>query len=802
MELDYEKIELDEKVKDYMEGYFISSNFNNLTKALRFLDEDIMEIKEKVSEIEDKTEIEEKTAIIIYNQLELNKNPPRKDIGNIYYFRRKISDKSFVANKDLFYPAFLADKNKFSEIKKKIKAGVESRKINSDYLLEKAIKNEVTAVTKSEYEYALNTIYLHEIKYILKGRRLGEALEEELIKEACLKYVANPLYFDEVEDKIEELIEDYTGEPKTKIKEFDNGELFVSYMIVKDEKLASFMEKYIEESEEEPPEDSKYIFTYPSFMKTEMAFYVIACGDEEGFYERSDFSKVYVIKKNLIENSEGLSVDQNSELAKYFEGYIHKDFRNPILDLDKIETKEYNDFKIELFKNPKDGTIWHIFDVLDNQEDSNQNETGESETQVELSEEFLETLSKLNYTNEEGYEILKNVESESEVETLLNEKILEERGIAKTVLGKEELIDHLNEYFIKFILKSKEEEWPKVKEDMILKINDEDIKSSYDLEFEMEKIIKSDFEFNLLTAEMKALIDFRELDNSYLEKLAHFYLEEKDSMKEKIEKTDYAHESSLLAEILDKLFKKPLKQKPFLDEGKFLAPRWLVYPELSPYSIGWRMGAGEDYAMKAGPLYEGEYSNYEGKKYFPKPKSWSMDLKKPRDFPPLGLFWTKDGLPKYTEIGEDAMEVNDFITLDKIDEFQIDNRRFLSIEHAILSVKIIFSNEQYVRGESLNKLKRPIYLSNEENDEWEIYKYSVCLNASYLQFMQHEELRKKLLDTENRTLVYVSDDEWGGDNNLFGFALMELRDELRRLYEHEDKIDWEYTEYIKHKPAY
>ena len=35
-------------------------------------------------------------------------------------------------------------------------------------------------------------------------------------------------------------------------------------------------------------------------------------------------------------------------------------------------------------------------------------------------------------------------------------------------------------------------------------------------------------------------------------------------------------------------------EKPFLDDGKFAAPRWLVYPELDPYTIGWRMGYGED----------------------------------------------------------------------------------------------------------------------------------------------------------------------------------------------------------------
>ena len=32
--------------------------------------------------------------------------------------------------------------------------------------------------------------------------------------------------------------------------------------------------------------------------------------------------------------------------------------------------------------------------------------------------------------------------------------------------------------------------------------------------------------------------------------------------------------------------------------------------------------------------------------------------------------------------------------------------------------------------------------------------------------------------------------------DLFGFALMELRDEIRRLYKNNDKIDWEYSKYL------
>ena len=37
--------------------------------------------------------------------------------------------------------------------------------------------------------------------------------------------------------------------------------------------------------------------------------------------------------------------------------------------------------------------------------------------------------------------------------------------------------------------------------------------------------------------------------------------------------------------------------KSYFDGGKFAAPRWLMYPELSATTIGWRMGYGESYWM-------------------------------------------------------------------------------------------------------------------------------------------------------------------------------------------------------------
>ena len=56
--------------------------------------------------------------------------------------------------------------------------------------------------------------------------------------------------------------------------------------------------------------------------------------------------------------------------------------------------------------------------------------------------------------------------------------------------------------------------------------------------------------------------------------------------------------------------------KKYADEGKYAAPRWLFYPELSAWTIGWRMGYGEEYVLNEPPR------NREFGKLFPQPRNW------------------------------------------------------------------------------------------------------------------------------------------------------------------------------------
>ena len=229
--------------------------------------------------------------------------------------------------------------------------------------------------------------------------------------------------------------------------------------------------------------------------------------------------------------------------------------------------------------------------------------------------------------------------------------------------------------------------------------------------------------------------------------------------------------------------------KEYLDEGKFAAPKWLVYPQLSAWTIGWRMGAGETYAMNE-PVPTDEFV-----KLFPMPKYWNFRFSESpyKPHPLLGYFWSEDGKPKYPNVSE-GIEVNDFITLEDEKEFSSDTFVFKSIGDAELRSKFLYF-EKYGDKEDLESL-RNLEFTSEEEKTWNIYRYSVLLNASYFKIMKDPELKRKLLETGDEPLIYVSDDE----ENLFGRALMELRDEIRRICKNEERIDWEYTEYLKYKP--
>ena len=763
-----------------LEGYLSSSDFNGLCIAMDFLDEDTAEIKRKAREL--KGDVSEGVAIAIYEQMLKYLEPPSREIYPSYRYYRWLSDDEWLSRGELFYQVFIRDNDRWEDIHGKLKAGVASGKISSDYLFEKEFSHELDQINVSKHKNALNAIYLHEIHYLLDKCRIPGDLKKQIFKDACMngEFYADPLRFNELKRKVDRKVRQFSKNPCIRIRDISRDTLWVSYLLIEDATLVEFIDDYIAGIDEGYNGDSsEYIFAYPSFMGTEMVFYVLTCGGDSGYKHRLDFSNIYIIKRSLTDDSRGIIVNQNSGLAKRFEEYIDSSFRaSHNLHLKEDSTVEHDDLKITRFTNPDDGKTWHIFDSL------GVNENFEAERP--LSEDLYSLASSLNMDIDEAHELLKYGDNMSSVLKATYIRMLEDCHSDET-LQVEELKGLLVEFKVKSILQSRRQQWIMLEKKLLDEIDSGKIRTRDDLERRFNRIIGRTLKTEILYAQIRALIDFRELDDSWAEKMAE-YLKDKDILDNKLGE----HVNELI------LAETRIKEKEYCDEGKYAAPRWLVYPELDPYTIGWRMGYGEAYAMNE------PWPDEEFKKLFPRPQNWLFDRMNHefKKFPLMGYFWRENGKPKYEEITNDAINVEDFITVDGFDgKFQYNAFMLKSIEHGILLAKYTLFEKVDPNHVSFNTLKRGFELSDDDIAYWQNFRYTVLLNATYYKFMQNDDLKEWLLSTGDKCLVYNHDDEWA-DDNLFGFALMELRDEIRRLLENEDLIDWEYTEYLKHCDPY
>lgn len=273
-----------------------------------------------------------------------------------------------------------------------------------------------------------------------------------------------------------------------------------------------------------------------------------------------------------------------------------------------------------------------------------------------------------------------------------------------------------------------------------------------------------------------------------------------------------------------------------------MAPLWFMYPCISRYSIGWRMGAGEDYVCNFGKWYSA-LTKEEQKQYqemYPTPKGWlgwyEEDYVDEDFYDDDGfLHWSKDGKMKYSlnDLQKDygaGKKINYMffwgqqpstdgsITKTCLSQwwktdFDIDINTYCCMEQYMMAEKARLFNDEEVLEEIL-KSKSPKQIKelgrkvrNFDEEVWKKKRYSIILNGNYAKFMQNEGLRQYLIGTKDRVLVEASpyDKIWGigmtADHehienplqwkglNLLGFALMEVRDELIRVCENYDKLD-------------
>lgn len=228
-------------------------------------------------------------------------------------------------------------------------------------------------------------------------------------------------------------------------------------------------------------------------------------------------------------------------------------------------------------------------------------------------------------------------------------------------------------------------------------------------------------------------------------------------------------------------------------EGKYPAPRWLVYPEIPLRSIGWRMGYGEEYSMNS---YFFELDK-KFKKLFPKPLNWSEKYKKEFEsyindkIYPVYVAWNPTGTPKYN-----FDNIGDCISKDNVifvDEY---------FGYELLHGEFIIGVDKFETFYDVERERESM-----KEDIWDKAKYTVYLTALYYRIMEDESLRDKLLESGDKIILFDNPDEYFGiriknecfiGQNQLGFALMEVRDELRRLYKNADSIDWFLTEYLKY----
>ena len=267
---------------------------------------------------------------------------------------------------------------------------------------------------------------------------------------------------------------------------------------------------------------------------------------------------------------------------------------------------------------------------------------------------------------------------------------------------------------------------------------------------------------------------------------------------------------------------------------ELMTPPWIKYPELSEFTIGWRMGAGEDYKSKFWDWYE-TLTPAQQKEYqalFPYPCFWhynrweedDQDIDDEEDYYYEGIpVWQPKGAYKYSiaTFIHSAKKLK-FVFFWKpnakvVDEscfsqwqpslFRVNAYDYCCAEQYMMAEKARLFGDEEVEKEIMNtsdpKLMKALgrKVRNFDPQVWDKVKYSIVLNGNYYKFTQNKEMMDFLLSTGDKILVEASplDTIWGigldKDNekahniaswrgkNLLGFALMEVRDEIRKLYQ-------------------
>lgn len=267
-----------------------------------------------------------------------------------------------------------------------------------------------------------------------------------------------------------------------------------------------------------------------------------------------------------------------------------------------------------------------------------------------------------------------------------------------------------------------------------------------------------------------------------------------------------------------------------------LLPPWLHFPQYERYSIAYRMGAGEEYIGKLGKYFESlspkQIAQYQAT--FPEPITWAgwyeddckEELITGED---LGLkgsdffvqTWQKNGKPKYDlkwlqNYSQSHQVHYCFFYSHKrnkltssLSQWYSSNFDYLGQEYCCMEQMMMASKAQLFNAQEImqkilqSKDPKEIkqlgrMVPNFSDQIWDQVKHSIVLNGNFRKFISNVEIRDFLINTKDAILVEASpyDRIWGigmeennqninnlslWGQNMLGFALMEVRDELQRI---------------------
>jgi ribA/ribD-fused uncharacterized protein len=135
--------------------------------------------------------------------------------------------------------------------------------------------------------------------------------------------------------------------------------------------------------------------------------------------------------------------------------------------------------------------------------------------------------------------------------------------------------------------------------------------------------------------------------------------------------------------------------------------------------------------------------------------------------------------------------------------FKDDTTTYRTAEHYMMAKKAeLFSDNEVAREIVNTRFPKDVkalgrQIRNFDSEKWDHAKFNIVKQGNYLKFSQNAALKQFLLETKNKVLVETSPSdaiwgiglpetdpkatkpaEWRG-LNLLGFALMEVRDELK-----------------------